>query len=382
MNKALHVICFDNPYPANYGGAIDVFYKLKELKAAGVYVKLHVFLYGERTYQSEKLEAVADEIYYYNRNTGWLANISFLPYIVNSRNSKELLSNLLQDNLPILFEGLHSCFFIAHPALRNRQKWVRCHNVEHEYYHYLQLSTSVFWKKLYFFVERLRLAGFEKRLVYANALLPISVTDESYYKTRFPRHTVKLLPCFSNVMSHSTRTAVTSQPSYFLYHGNLEVIENQQAALYLIDKVLPLLNNRVHFIIAGKNPSVVIQEKVSQTNGVQLIANPTDNELNELIAAAKANVLITFQPTGIKLKLLNALYIGGFCVVNKDMLYGTQLEEVCIEANSAMELAQAIEKSTKEIFTEEMRSQRLILLAKRYSNAENIQVLLKLINGD
>ena len=39
MEKHLHIISFDVPYPANYGGVIDVFYKLKALHAEGI--KIH-----------------------------------------------------------------------------------------------------------------------------------------------------------------------------------------------------------------------------------------------------------------------------------------------------------------------------------------------------
>ena len=32
ITKEIHIITFDIPYPANYGGVIDVFYKIKALK--------------------------------------------------------------------------------------------------------------------------------------------------------------------------------------------------------------------------------------------------------------------------------------------------------------------------------------------------------------
>ena len=41
----LHIISFTIPYPPNYGGAIDVFYKIKALHSAGVKVHLHCFSY-------------------------------------------------------------------------------------------------------------------------------------------------------------------------------------------------------------------------------------------------------------------------------------------------------------------------------------------------
>ena len=42
----LHIISFDVPYPPDYGGAIDVFYKLKALNQEGVKIHLHCFEYG------------------------------------------------------------------------------------------------------------------------------------------------------------------------------------------------------------------------------------------------------------------------------------------------------------------------------------------------
>ena len=35
-NKTIHIIVFDVPYPSDYGGIIDVFYKLKALHQLGV----------------------------------------------------------------------------------------------------------------------------------------------------------------------------------------------------------------------------------------------------------------------------------------------------------------------------------------------------------
>ena len=42
----IHIISLNVPYPANYGGVIDVFYKIKSLHEAGVQIHLHCFDYG------------------------------------------------------------------------------------------------------------------------------------------------------------------------------------------------------------------------------------------------------------------------------------------------------------------------------------------------
>ena len=47
MIKDLHIVCLAQPYPPNYGGAVEMYYKLKALHAAGVKITLHIFLYGD-----------------------------------------------------------------------------------------------------------------------------------------------------------------------------------------------------------------------------------------------------------------------------------------------------------------------------------------------
>ena len=44
-DQHLHIISFTIPYPPNYGGAIDVFFKIKALHSYGVQVHLHCFSY-------------------------------------------------------------------------------------------------------------------------------------------------------------------------------------------------------------------------------------------------------------------------------------------------------------------------------------------------
>jgi hypothetical protein len=121
------------PHPPAYGGVIDIYYKLEALKAEGVKIILHVFLYDGKE-PSAVLNDLCEKVYYYNRRR--LANpfIGDIPYIVSTRNNDELLRDLNKDSYPILFEGLHTTFFLDHPDLRKRFKIVRTHNVEHIYY--------------------------------------------------------------------------------------------------------------------------------------------------------------------------------------------------------------------------------------------------------
>ena len=63
MNKTLHVVALNIPWPANYGGVIDIYYKIKALHECGVKIILHCFEY-ERPHAAE-LEAICKEVHYY-----------------------------------------------------------------------------------------------------------------------------------------------------------------------------------------------------------------------------------------------------------------------------------------------------------------------------
>jgi hypothetical protein len=148
LTKHLHIISFDVPYPADYGGVVDVFFKIKSLASSGVKIILHCYEYGRG--RPKELEKYCSEIFYYSRKLNVYGLAKGYPYIVSSRNQSKLLKRLVQDDYPILFEGLHSCFFLSHPQLQSRNKTVRTHNVEHNYYYALGNSVDSLIKKKYF----------------------------------------------------------------------------------------------------------------------------------------------------------------------------------------------------------------------------------------
>ena len=114
----LHIIAFDVPYPANYGGVIDVFYRLKALIEAGVKVHLHCFEYGRG---EQEILKRCHEVKYYKRDTSFIKQLSLTPFIVNSRRSKSLVQDLLKDDYPILCEGLHTTAVLLDKRLKNRK---------------------------------------------------------------------------------------------------------------------------------------------------------------------------------------------------------------------------------------------------------------------
>jgi len=279
----------------------------------------------------------------------------------------------LQDKHPILFEGLHCCFLLPHKALSNRKKLVRIHNIEHEYYEHLAAAEKNLLKKYYFKKEAKKLKQFEQLLNKANYLIAISLADKERLSKNYTN--VVLIGAF-----HPNKTININEGSgnFALYHGNLEVAENNQAAIYLVKKVFK--NSSVPLIIAGKKPSSELKKAINSNNNIVLKANINTKEIDFLIENAQINILPTFQATGIKLKLLAALYKGRHCIVNNEMVVKTGLESLCSIKNTSEEMLLEVEQLFKTPFDSSEIAKRKIILEQEFSTTANAFKLLQLLD--
>ena len=259
----LHIVSFNVPFPADYGGVQDVYYKLQALHKEGVKIILHCFDYG-RGPQPE-LEAYCEKVYYYARKTGFLKQFHYLPYIVASRRDKALITNLLQDNYPILFEGLHCTYFLSDARLHDRVKIYRAVNIEHRYYFNLFKAEKVWRDKLYFLVESIKLYYYEVRLSKATLILAVSPADQQYFAKLHPGSSVECVPNFHPGIDINIKTG---KGTYILYHGDLSTPENKKAALWLLREVF----SKIQFpcIIAGK------QARPGFNTGSKALSAPED----------------------------------------------------------------------------------------------------------
>lgn len=365
----INIIAFDVPFPANYGGVIDVFYKIKYFHHKGIKVHLHCFEYGKG--QQSELNKYCETVTYYPRKTGFLPHLSSLPYIVKSRTSKHLKTHLLKNDFPIIFEGLHSCFLLSDPVFTERLKIVRNHNIEHHYYNGLASIETSILKKKYFKEEARKLKRFEPILKNADICLAISETDCAYFKKKYPKTKTLFIPGFH---ANETTTINPGKGDYVLYHGNLSVIENVNAAKFIIERLFKDLN--LPLKMAGLKPSKELIRLIKDYPTIELIQNPTDEEMNVLIRNAQINLLYTEQATGLKLKLLNVLYQGRHCIVNPKMVEGTSLGKLCFIEQNSTDLKQIIRSTFELEMSQDEIDSRAFLLDREYSNESSFQKII------
>ncbi len=375
MEKNLHIISLNVPYPVDYGGVYDLFYKLPALQSQEVKIYLHCFEYG-RGEQAE-LKKYCKEVYYYKRNKGYKSLSAKIPYIVSTRRNEELLKRLLKDDYPIFMEGVHCTYPVKDKRFNNRKKFIRIHNVENQYYRQLFSCSHNPLKKIYYLWESRLLKEYEQELVNAaTAFWTVTQKDNLYYRNELHCPSVDYLPLFLPFWEVEYKEGMGS---FCLYHGNLEVEENEYAAEWLLKHVFN--KSEIPFVVAGKNPSRTLKKLCSARRNTCLVANPSEKELQDMIAKSQINILPSFSNTGIKLKLLNALFNGRHCLVNPLMVEGTGLDELCSIADGTDIIKERVEKLFHQPFTIQEIEARRNLLYDNYDNTINAKQIVKWIWG-
>lgn len=370
-NQHIHIVSLDIPYPADYGGVIDIYYQVKALADAGLKIHLHCF-YKDRKPANQQL-AFCEQVYYYKRTFRLHPSI---PYIVYSRKNNKLLERLSANNWPIILHGVHCSYLLYKGKLnKDRKILLRLQNTETLYYRTLALHEKNAAKKIFFKAESILLNKYEQSIANKAKLLAISNTDFDNFKNLFGAKDIHMVPAF---IPNNTTKILEGSGEYCLYHGNLSVNENEIAAIWLLQHVFS--NLQIPLTIAGKNPSKKLKAIVAQNKYARLIENPAEEKMLGLIQEAHINIVPSFNNTGLKLKLLNVLFNGRHCIANTAAAAGIEnSHEICSVANTADEYRAQIKRLMQIPFTSVNISYRENLLHNQFSNKTSAAAIISLL---
>lgn len=365
MADCLHIVCLDAPSPPDYGGAIDMFYKIKALAETGTKITLHYFDYKQGR-NADGLKQYCEQVFPYRRKSFFQNPTFSKPHIVASRINQHLIERLNADDFPVLLEGVHCTGIIPYLKKQARKITVRLHNDEAVYYSHLANAETNFFKRSYYAIESLLLKRYQKNLPAAVAYAAISESDTAVFKNDYGLKNVFFVPAF---VPWQMVTSLAGKGTYCLYHGNLSVAENEAAALWLIENVFSQLD--APFVIAGKDIPAGITKAVARFKHINLKPNPTQQELDKLIQEAHIHVLPDFNNTGVKLKLLHALFCGRFCITNNTEIKSS---DTVAFAQTPQDYMGFLKSFTAQEFTTAHIAGRKALL-QAYSNQANAQQL-------
>jgi hypothetical protein len=286
------------------------------LKDCGVSVRLHCFIYGVFDPQPI-LKEVAAEVNYYPRVV-WQALLpKGQPYIVASRKIPALLENLVKDQLPVLFEGIHTTAFV--PYLKSRKLFLRAHNVEHLYYEELARHTRGF-RSLIYQRESLLLKDYESKMAKSfDMVFPISPTDADWFAGKGVQ--TRLLPPFHGLQKVDI---LPGKGTYILYQGDLSLGINQEALLDLLYKLQS--RSDIPIIAAGRAGNKNFEEKLSRFSNLKREPDVSQEKMIELIRHAQLILVHSLHGSGMKLKIFPALFHGRFVGATENSRTNTSLD--------------------------------------------------------
>jgi len=283
-----------------------------------------------------------------------------------------LITNLHKDKFPILFEGLHTTFPLLKYDFSNRKVIVRMHNKEDDYYKGLAKSEKNPLKKIFFNFESFKLKGYEKILLKADKILSISPYETKIFTESFFEKVV-FIPPFHE---HNQVKELSTKGKFAFYHGDTRVMDNIRAVHYLID-VFEKIDYPL--IIGGRFLRKDIADRIKNIKNITFENIEENSRLQALFDDTHIHVLPTFQKTGIKLKLINALYGGRFVVGNEFMLSDTGLESICYMAKDKDELKTIINRLSKKEYVKENIEEKQKVLHD-FSPIKNAQKIIDLLD--
>jgi glycosyltransferase involved in cell wall biosynthesis len=364
----IHIVCLDAPSPPDYGGAIDMYYKVKELSRLHD-IFLHYFNYKPQR-DASGLHGYCREIFSYGRKSFSSSLPLRKPYIIGSRINNLLIEKLNADNYPVLLEGIHLAGII--PYLNsNRKIVIRMHNDEAEYYKRLSAAEKNPLRKIYHWNESRLLKKFQLQLSENIPLACVSHSDMDALKNKYGKSRLYYVPSFTPWQECNSEAG---RGEYCLYHGNMEVAENKAMALWLMNQVF--VDTDIKFKIAGKSAGLIRAEQ--KHSHIEIINDPSTEQMEALIRHAQINVVPSLNNTGLKLKLLHALKSGRHCITNEAGVAGTGLEKLVTIAHDVTSFREAIKMMMPQPFSAAIGSQRQKLM-EDYSNKKNAAILSALL---
>ncbi len=371
-DKPLHIISFDNPYPPVYGGVIDVFYKLKALHRLGYDIYLHCFVDADIE-PADELKELVKEVFFYHRNKKQSAHklLSRFPFAVYSRYDKDLYANVKRIEAPVLFEGQQTTFLVRRHDFPDRKLVLRLHNLEANYFLGQSRSETHPAKKAAYFSEYLKYKAYTKDLAKFDAVFALSHAENDFVQKRFGNSSY--VPVFHG---NETVAPLSGFGKYAFYHGDLRLADNLRAVKFLIGvfRKIPDYN----LVIASGCNAALVKRLIGKTENISYEKIENQHRLTQLLGDAHINVMLSFQESGTKLKLVNALYKSRFCVINGNMVDDKELRDLCTMAETEAEFIDAVNILKDQPYGDAQKRQEVLSqILDDLDNARKIQAVLE-----
>lgn len=311
MKKSILIVSPFFPYPTFFGGAFDIWEKIKGLNLLEYNIDL-VYTYKEQPKQSdvEHVKKFVNNIFPVERKNNPKFLLSKNPLQIQSRSKlKDIKLNTKYDI--VLLESEYVSSILQNKTLSYKKKVLRVHNDEYIYFSNLTESTDNYVKKMYYYIESKKFLKFSDTIFkQMDRLWFISYDEQQMNEKTFNKNnTIHLPPPINETFK--TRTLNTKNA---LFIGSLYMENNMKAVQWYLDNVHSEVIKKVedyNLLICGSTGDYsedYFIKKFSKIDNVSLYFNIAD--LEDVYSKAAIFINPMRHGSGVKLKSINALVNG------------------------------------------------------------------------
>lgn len=367
INKKILIVSAFFPYPTHFGGAFDIWEKIK-----GFYkLKFEIHLiYTSKEYPKEqdlqKVQKFVQKIYFVRRKNNFSGIFSVKPTQIKSREKLNQIK-LESSYFMTVLESEYVSLVLDNKTLKSENFVLRVHNNEAKYFKELFKSTSNIFRKAYYLVESIKFKRISKKIYTKMDRLWFISSDELMSYSSIKSNGIHLPPPINQKFINRKLT-----DHNVLFIGSLYMDNNIEGLLWYLKNVHVKLIDEVpnyRLIICGSTgqQSEVYFEKIfSKYSNIDLFFN-IDN-LEPIYKSATVFVNPMLHGSGVKVKSINALANGLPLVSTKTGSEGIGLKdkEMFLLANTTNEFEAAIMK----IFNSEHK-EKMVKNAQEYLKSLN-----------
>lgn len=371
------------PYPPASGGQIRTLNLLKYLSKTNDITLVALYKNEKEKKYASNLKSFCKKIYVCKRpekpwqfGTIFKSIFSALPFLIvrnYSLEAQDVVQKLLKEEE---FDVIHAETFYIMPHIPRTSIPVLLveQTIEFKVYqHYVSSLPFIFRWALTLDILKLKFweIYYWKK---AQVVATVSNSDKSIIQECVPDNETFVIPNGAGDEMFLDRIPKKniSQPT-LLFVGNFSWLQNTEAAMYLIEKVFPKLNEalpHIKLIIAGQN----VKSKLSfpSKENIEVIdIQPDDHEtIKNLYKNTTVFVAPIFGPGGTRLKILAAMASGLPIVTTKTGVEGLEItpNEDILVANSPGEFVNKIKDllDNEEKYTK-MQKTSFAVVKEKYS---------------
>lgn len=323
----MKILCITNdmPIPANNGGRVDVWRRVQALHRAGHEVALLCWTDVGRTpdltaAEQAELKAVCTEVRVVGITRSkpeilrrfaqlwrWPSHVAS-RWVTSRGNGLLDWARGLAPDL-VLLDGLYGGAVALDLAARLNVPLVyRSHNLEHLYMARQREREQRMTRRVGLLANCIGLERFERGVVSRAALvMDISMDDAEFWRREGHQHVRWVPTLVDEGFVRRLADAPVSKPWDALYFGNLNTPNNVEALSWLVERVLPRLEQpRLRLAVAGSRPTEAVRALLASEPRITLIENPPD--MASVIGQARVLVNPMLAGSGVNLKSVEMLF--------------------------------------------------------------------------